>query len=71
MRDNLEHGWLLRAEKEDYKGEIVGYCELCDEPIYEYERHGKLDGYLLICQNCVEKQYEMAEMALEEEFEGE
>lgn len=70
MRDNLEHGWLLRAEKEDYKGEIVGYCECCDEPIYEYENYDKVDG-VLICQNCVEAKYEREERELEEEFEGE
>lgn len=56
MRDNLEHGWLIGGSRET-KGEIVGYCEECCEPIYEYENFTKVDG-VLICQRCNERKYE-------------
>ena len=58
--ENLEHGWLLAKETE-YKGDIVGYCEECDRPIYEYDNFSKRQG-VLFCQRCIELKQEMEDM---------
>jgi formylmethanofuran dehydrogenase subunit E len=57
---NLEHGWLLMREEESERGEQIGYCEKCDKPIYENDDYTKRHGDL-ICQDCVEKEYEEVE----------
>lgn len=56
---NLEHGWLVGREKDD-KGEIVGYCEECQEDIYEGDEFVKIDG-VLYCQKCHENYLELLE----------
>lgn len=52
MKDNLEHGWLLRSEPDD---PLIGYCVYCERPIYCYPH--KVDGEL-ICDDCYNEHYE-------------
>lgn len=59
--DNLEHGWLVsRLFECKGKGEIIGYCDWCDEPIREDDNFVKIDG-LIVCQHCNEARYEQLE----------
>ncbi len=58
MLENLEHGWIVNGYEDEYRGEIVGYCEDCCEPIYEGENYLMVDG-VFICEDCRERQIEM------------
>ena len=38
----------------DISESIIGYCDICGEPIYEWDdRYEDLDGYDYVCEECL------------------
>ena len=49
--------WIGKCREESfsrYEREFVGYCEECEEPLYEDDEYNRIDG-TLYCEKCYEK----------------
>lgn len=49
-----ENGHANGCPMADISESIIGYCDICGEPIYEWEdRYEDLDGYDYVCEECL------------------
>ena len=48
-----DHPAIRRAERYGMdEPRLIGWCEKCDEPIYEGYEHGRYEDMLFCCEDC-------------------
>lgn len=50
--EKLGNGWILK--KDFSERNVVGYCEICEKPIYEDSEYTRRFG-VLYCYHCAKK----------------